>query len=189
MRIERTKMRTLGPTVLPVTLEAARTSLRVDGDALDAMINIWLAGIVSELEHEIGQVLMEQSWEVRQNGFTPRVKLPHPVIAVTEVVYRDQAGNELTLAPTEYRVVRTRYESVLVPASGRNWPQCCNEFDAVTVRLQCGYGATPDSTPDSVKLYILAKLVDQFDPVTQSDRGTRQSQFIDRLLDSCRSQL
>lgn len=56
---------TTGPTALPVTMEAARGALRVDGTDLDAQITSWLRGIVADLEHEIGQCVMEQTWQVR----------------------------------------------------------------------------------------------------------------------------
>jgi hypothetical protein len=39
----------------------------------------------------------------------------------------------------------------------------------------------------NVRLYVLAKLVEQIDPITRAERETVQSAYVDRLLDLCRT--
>lgn len=73
-----------------------------------------------------------------------------------------------------------------MPARGGAWPPTLADAD-VTVELACGYGAAPADVPENVQLYILAKLVEQFDPATRLERDTVQSAFVERLLDACRS--
>lgn len=184
--IESTALCTVPPSVLPVTLADARTSLRVYGDALDGQIGIWVDGIVSVLEHETGQCLMEQTWQVLMSGFPDEIELPHPVMAIESVKYRAQGGAVTDLPEAEYLLVPKRYESKLIPAVDRTWPATAPHPQAVIVTVRCGYGAAPEKTPKNAKLYILAKLADQFDPVTQSEKQTKQSIFIERLLDACR---
>lgn len=198
-----TQIRTIAPTVLAVTLDSARANLRVDGTDLDALITTWVKGITADLEHHIGQCLMEQTWEVHLPVFpvvpchligkaqpiqaTQAISLPHPVISITSVQYLDEAGVEQTLDSTAYRMNVGRYASTLTPARGATWPATAEDEAAVVVTLQCGYGSTPDKTPENVQLYILAKLVEQFDPHTRTERDTVQSVFVDGLLDACRS--
>jgi uncharacterized phiE125 gp8 family phage protein len=177
------------PVCLPVDLADAKQNLRIDGDECDSQISNWIAGITAELEHEIGQCVMQQTLQVILPRFDTAIELPHPAIAVTKIEYYDQQGIARELDPATTRIVRTRYESRLVLARGvaGPWPDTDGSMDAVVITVDSGYGDTPAATPDAVKLYILAKLVDQFDPVTMAEKATPQSAFIDRLLDGCRS--
>lgn len=175
------------PTMLAVTLEQAKLNLRVDGDYLDGLIEIWLQGIIAELEHEIGQCLMPQTWEVTQDGFGDTIGLPHPVISIESVSYLDAQGKRKELSPTAWSLSRGRYKTVLAPAAGASWPVTSRSSEAVIIRLICGHGESAESTPANIRLYILAKLVEQFDPVTRTERDTVQSTYIERLLDACRT--
>ena len=183
------------PTILAVTLEQAKLNLRVDGDYLDGLIEIWLQGIIAELEHEIGQCLMVQTWRVALPAFAGAIRLPHPAIAITSVKYIDAAGTEQTMASSAYQVEVQAYKSLLRPALGTCWPSAYVDAFAdvgdlppmVFIELTCGLGNTSDLTPANIQLYILAKLVEQFDPVTRTERDTVQSTYIERLLDACRT--
>lgn len=181
-----TAIRITPPENLPVSLPMAKANMRVDGDDMDALITSWIKGIVVALEHEIGQCLIEQTWRVMLDCFPVALKLPHPVMSVTSVKYFDIDGTELTLDPAAYRLWRAQYQSHLMPALGGAWPTTLAGAD-VTVEVVCGYGVAPEDVPENVQLYILAKLVEQFDPATRLERDTVQSAFVDRLLDACRS--
>jgi uncharacterized phiE125 gp8 family phage protein len=199
-----TKIRTIAPTVLAVTLADAKTSLRVDADMtdMDDLITSWIKGVVATAEHDIGQCLMEQTWQVRLDEFPgvschrlgdacsstipTALALPHPVISVTSVKYLDLDGIEQTLAPAGYKPIRRAYESFLVPARGASWPATAGELDSVVVTVVCGLGTDPALTPENVRLYLLAKLAEQFDPATRLERDTVQSSYLDGLLDACR---
>jgi hypothetical protein len=71
----------------------------------------------------------------------------------------------------------------VVPARGKSWPAASGEINAVTVDYTCGYGATEASVPEGIKLYLIAKLREQYDPVVKLDRVVLQNSFLDRLLD------
>lgn len=198
-----TEICTVPPAVLAVKIDAAKAALRIDCDDLDALVTIWTEGVIGDLEHEIGQCLMEQTWEVRLAAFpgvscwqlgqpapgavAAPISLPHPVMTVTTVKYLDLDGVEQTMDAAAYRLNVARYTSTLTPARGGSWPATAEDDAAVKITLQCGYGNDPVSTPKNVQLYILAKLAEQFDPVTRTERNTVQSTFIDGLLDRCRS--
>lgn len=181
-----TMIRITPPAALPVSLDLAKANMRVDGDDMDALITSWIKGVVAALEHEIGQCLIEQTWRVMVDSFPAALELPHPVMSVTSVKYFDVDGTEQTLDPAAYRLWRARYRSALMPPRGGAWPETLADTD-VTVEVVCGYGAAPDDVPENVQLYILAKLVEQFDPATRMERDTVQSAFVARLLDACRS--
>lgn len=182
-------IRAAAPTALPVSLDDARAALRVDGTDLDAQITIWLKGITADLEQDIGQCVMAQTWEVRLPCFPAdgAIKLPHPVIDITSVNYIDAAGATQVIDEPNYRLNKGSYASTLTPARGANWPATAEDEAAVMVVVQAGYGETPAATPEEIQLYILAKLAEQFDPATRTERDTVQSSFVSGLLDRCRS--
>ena len=181
-----TSMRTVAPTVLAVDLALIKKNMVIDGDYMDDVVNGWAHGVISKLEHEIEQCLMAQTWRVTLDAFAPEIVLPHPVIDIVSVKYIDPDGTEQLLGAGDYRVRASRYDSLLVPGRSACWPATLDDTDVVTIDVLCGYGTTPAATPDNVKLYIMAKLVEQFDPATRTERDTVQSAFIDRLLDACK---
>lgn len=197
-----TKIRTIAPTVLAITLDQAKASLRVDDDSMDAQITLWARGVIAATEHATGQCLMRQTWGVNLNAFpgvshwrlgdecpgrvSMAISLPHPVISIESITYLDADGAEQTLEPAAYRIKRERYQSSVAPVAGSSWPATAPETDAVTVTVVCGYGDDPAAVPENIQLYIAAKLAEQFDPATRTERDTVQSTYLDGLLDACR---
>lgn len=177
------------PAEMPVTIADARASLRADGPDLDPQISIWVQGITATLEHEIGQKVMQQTWLWVDDAFPDAIRLPHPARSVTAVRYRDAAGVEQTLDPADYVLDVQRYQSWLVPAAGKAWPDTFDQINAVSVEVVCGMAesaAELAAVAPNIRLFVLAKLVEQFDPATRSERDTLQSDFVTRLLDACR---
>lgn len=175
------------PTVLAVTLDQAKANLRVDGADMDTLITLWVEGITAALEHEIGQCLMPQTWEVSLEAFPAAINLPHPVISVASVKYMDGAGIEQTLAPAAYKLTRSAYQTTLAPIAGTAWPSTLAGTGAVVATVLCGYGDTAVSTPRNVQLYILAKLEADYGPRSQTAGSIAQSDRLSGLLDRCRT--
>lgn len=182
-----TAIRITPPTILAVDLVLIKKNMVIDGDHMDDIVTGWAKGVIAKLEHEIGQCLMAQTWRVTLDAFEAEIALPHPVIGVVAVKYIDGAGVEQVLATDAYRVRAARYASTLVPGRGKSWPATLADTDVVTIEVQCGFGTSPAATPDEVKTYVLAKMVEQFDPITKTERDTTQSLFIEGLLDACRT--
>lgn len=177
------------PSSLAVPIEQARANMRIDGTDMDQFLTLWLEGITAAAEHEIGQCLMRQTWEVHLDSFPASIPLPHPVLDVKSVVYVDPEGLKQQLAAEAYQLVPGQYASSLVPARGTEWPKLSAGPGALVVTVASGYGDDPKKVPANVRLYLLAKLVDQFDPNTRTERETAPSPFIARLLDACRSRI
>lgn len=184
-----TMIRTVAPEKLAVDLDLARLNLRVDGDYMDALITTWLQGITSKLEHDVGQVFMEQTWEVRlpqlPSGREP-IELPHPAMEVVSISFLDADEKRQLLPVDEFRMEVVKYESVLRPMRGAVWPPTPVD-GSVVITVKCGYGSTSDATPETAKLFILGKLVEQFDPTTKAERETVQSVYLDRLVDGLKT--
>ncbi len=180
-------LQTVPPTVLPVELRQAADNLGIDGTDSDARITGWLHGIVSTLEKRIGRCLMRQTWQVTLDGFTPAIVLPHPVLRLVSIDYVDPAGQDQTLPLAEVRLVPQQYTTLLKPARGQAWPATLQDEDVVRITVECGYGDDPTATPADLKLYILAKLVEQYDPAAGGERETVQTSYLDSMLHHYRS--
>lgn len=172
------------PAALPVSMAAAREAVRADGTELDVSITAWITGITAYVEHYIGRALITQGWRVTLDDFPEAIELEKPpTIAVSAVRFLDADGVQQTLDPADYLVDDVSEPGYVVPARGRAWPETFDEINAVKVDYTCGYGPSDADVPDGIKLFILAKLVEQFDPAARPEKGTVQSTFIDHLLD------
>lgn len=172
------------PAAPAVSLAAAKTALRIDGDDLDVTITAWITGITAYVQHYVGRALITQGWRVTLDSFPDAIELPHPpTLTVDAIRFQDADGALQTLDPADYMADKVTEPGYVVPGRGKAWPATYDEINAVQVDYTCGYGPTDASVPDGIKLFILAKLVEQFDPATRLEKDTVQSTFIDRLLD------
>ena len=174
------------PEALAVSLASAKLNLKIDSSDQDAIITAWIQGITAHAEHITGRSFINQTWRVTLDAFPSAIKLPCPVSSVTSVKYLDTTGAEQTLAANQYLVDSVSEPGVIVPAVGASWPATYPQVNAVYVDVVAGYGATDASVPDGIKLYILAKLTEQFDPAIRLEKDTVQASFLDCLLDRYR---
>lgn len=172
------------PVALPVALAAAKANLGIDGTDMDATITAWVLGITAYVEHYTGRALISQGWRVTLDSFGDSIRLEKPpTIAVASVKFLDAAGDLQTLDPADYLVDKITEPGYVLPGRGKSWPATFAEINAVSVDYTCGYGLTDADVPEGIKLFILAKLREQFDPAVRMERDTVQSNFLDRLLD------
>ena len=170
------------PAALPVSLAEAKLNLRIDGNEQDSLIEAWIHGITAHAEHLTGRSFINQTWRVTLDKFPDAIELPVPASSVT-VKYLDDAGIEQTLDPADYIVDTASEPGYAVPGVGKAWPGTYDRINAVNVDVVAGYGATDASIPKGIKLYILARLVEQYDPAIRVEKDTVQSSFLDGLLD------
>jgi uncharacterized phiE125 gp8 family phage protein len=178
---------TVPPAVLAVTLEDAKKNLRIDGNYQDSMVELWLWGVITFAENFTERSIMEQTWTQKRDCFPSNgiIKLKRPpVMEVESIKYYDAANVLQTLDPADYQVDNASDRAgFIVPGVGLGWPVTFPRINAVEIRYRCGYGNTAVATPRDLKLYVLAKLNEQFDPLVRPDKETVQTTFIDGLLD------
>lgn len=173
------------PAVLAVTLDDAKLNLRIDGTDHDTLVSAWLGGVIGYAENIMRRSIMTQTWCLKVDSF-PRnkhgrdIRLPMcPVIKVTSVKYIDENGDQQTLDESKYVLTGDS----LIEAHGAVWPEAKERMNAVEIEYDAGYGSAPTETPKEIRLYVLAKLNEQFDPAIRPEKDTVQASFIDRLLD------
>ncbi|MGO4479981.1 hypothetical protein AB4Z32_27505, partial [Massilia sp. 2TAF26] len=144
----------------------------------------WVAGIVAHAEHYTGRAFINQAWRVTLDSFPDAIELPHPPIAtVTQLRFMPTSGTMQTLDPADYVLDASSEPGYVVPARGKAWPATYAEINTVSVDYTCGYGADDTAVPAGIKLYLIAKLREQYDPAIRAEQVTIQGCYIDRLLD------
>lgn len=148
------------PTALPVSLVDAKLHLKVDHDADDALITLMLKAAARSAEQELNRALMSQTWELRLDAFpAAEIELPMPrVQSISSVAYTDAAGAEQTLAGSAYTLDPDVLPGWLLPALGTTWPDTRDQANAVRITFVAGYGNTPESLPEDVRVWILLHL-------------------------------
>jgi len=174
------------PASLPVSMAEARIAVRADGTEMDTAIQVYLAGIVQHVQHYTGRSIINQTWRLTLDWFPDAIKLFNPpVVSVSWIKFYDSANVLQTLNPTDYTVDTSSELGYIVPAPSKAWPTTFDKINAVQVQYTAGYGSADTDTPDDIKMYILAKLTEQF------DAGAKPNPFLESLLDAkriwCRS--
>jgi uncharacterized phiE125 gp8 family phage protein len=176
------------PAALAVTLAEAKDQLRIDqGDtAFDGQLAIWIAGITREAEHATGRKFINRPMRVTLDRFEPSIRLSAPTFSVESIKFIDVDGQERTLDPADYFVDLVTEPGYVMPQVGKAWPATAPRALTVMIDYTAGYGPDATTTPAAARLYILARLTEQWDPAVKEFKETVRSNFTGRLLDSLR---
>lgn len=164
---------------LAVSMEAARTSARIDGTQDDPELRQLIEQHAREAEHETGRAFVLQTYRLTLDAFPAAILLERPpILSVAHIKFYDPDGMQRTLDPQDYLVDAESEPGYVFPAPGRGWPATQARVNAVEVVYSCGYGADDAAVPSNAKGYILGKVSEHFAPA-----GTPKNEFLDRLLD------
>lgn len=144
------------PTIDPVSIAEARAHLRVDESADDGLIAGYILAARAYIEAVTGLALISQTFDMTLHDFQSKIELPRaPVSSVTSIQYYDDANVLQTLSSAIYEIDTARVPAVIHLADGYDWPTVDDRVAAVVVRFVAGYGATPGSIPEPIRLAIL----------------------------------
>jgi uncharacterized phiE125 gp8 family phage protein len=170
--------RITAPTALAVSLADAKVALRVNGSALDSIVDAWVRAITEHAEHLTGRSVMQQTWQALCESFDDLGRLPRlPIVSVSSVRYYDTTNTLQTLDPSNYSLYTTEYFATI--RTFGEFPETFERDDAVIVEYVAGYGTSDTATPSAMKAYILAKLVEVFD---SSNPPAVKNSFVDGIL-------
>lgn len=138
-----------GPTVEPVSLATARSHLRVTSTSQDTRIESLITVARGRLERNLGRAFVDQTWELKTDGFCDEIFIPRPpLIEVSSVKYIDEDGVEQTLDTDVYLVIdQGEMPSSIVRAEDQVWPDLYSRPDAVRIRFRAGYSYDEDASP------------------------------------------
>lgn len=178
-----------GPAVEPVTLGAAKTHLRVTHDQEDALIEQYVRTARIQCEEILERSLITSVWERVLDAFPDReieLGMP-PVIRALEVRYIRPDGTTTVLENTGYVLDDVREPGWLLPVG--SWPNTLDTINAVRVRFEAGFGASPGDVPEPVRQWILVRAGDLYahrESIVAGTLSSAPSRFLDGLLDPYR---
>lgn len=141
-----------------ITLEEAKTHLRVEHDDENALIETLISAAYTHAEHVTGRSIREQTKTVVLDKFPPAaraIQLPWtPVIEITSLDYADPEGNPANIDAATLRLDGRQLYPVLMPQFGTEWPATIDEPEAVIIAARVGYESTPDDIRQALLLLI-----------------------------------
>lgn len=146
------------PPAPVVTVEEARTHLKVEHNDEDTLITDMIAAATGHIDGPdgwLGRALGVQTLEARCEVFRDAMPLPYPpIVDIVSVKHLDAEGVERTVLASDYEV----RGSLIGLAFGRRWPSVGCHPEAVSVRYRAGYAAVPAP----IKAAILMMVDDLF---------------------------
>lgn len=143
------------PTLLNVvSLAELRLHTRMDATDADAGLQLALAGAHGYAEHYTQTSIGAQTLELAIDAFPAgAIELPRgPVVSITSVKYTDQAGAEITVAPSAYTLDAYAPTAWLLPAYGTRWPEALPVANAVRVQYVAGVDAIAPAVKSALLL-------------------------------------
>lgn len=138
----------------PVNLDEAKAHLRITQADEDSLIQTYIDAAVEAVEASTRRQLVTASFQYLIDSFPDEIKLPCPPLASVEsITYVDADGDSQTLASSLYQIDSASQPAIIKPAYNKSWPTTRDQFNAVEVLFDAGYGAAED-VPDSLKLCI-----------------------------------
>jgi uncharacterized phiE125 gp8 family phage protein len=151
------------PETEPVGLAEAKLQCKEDGSDQDSLIELYIKSARQTAEHELGRVLITQTWELTLDAFPAgRIQLPlAPLQSIASVKYLDSNKVEQTLSPTAYFLDKDSVPGGLSPADDTGWPESYDVANSVRIRIVGGYESA-DLVPSNIKLWILTHVATWF---------------------------
>jgi len=166
------------PASEPVTLTEAKTHLRQDVSAEDALIETLIQVAREHAESVTGRAFITQTWEYAIDDFPPfywrnhrshihdqhAIRLPKtPVQTVDAVNYLAPDGSDQTVDPSVYRVDSVSDPTRVTEADGSHWPTTNHVTNAVRVEFTAGYGDNAEDVPAAIRQAILLMIGHWYD--------------------------
>lgn len=143
-----------------VTLEEAKTHLRVDFTTLDAQITAFVLAATERIDGpggDLQRALGPQTLEWRGDSFGCGIALLGPVLEVESVTYVDADQAEQTLASSVYELDN----ETLRLAHGQSWPPLGDTAEPIRVRYRAGYESSDSpvtaAVPEPIRTAILVQ--------------------------------
>jgi uncharacterized phiE125 gp8 family phage protein len=145
-----------------ISIESARSYLRVDGAGMDDELDMIRAAAVDDVEQLTGLRLLDQTVEVIADRFADLATLRvGPVRTVTEIAYRDSAGDDQVVAAEDYELFGAPLEQGIRLAGEASWPTA--EAGSIVLTLEVGYGPAADDVPAPLRYAAYAVLRGKFE--------------------------
>lgn len=167
-----------------VTLEEAKTHLKVDDTTDDAYIQFLCESVQEEVEEMADLGLTAKTWELHLDEFPGGDQTIEiwmwPVSAVGSVKYTDGDGNTQTVSSSNYATeLDDGKPAKIQPIDSYTWPTTRDTVGAVQVQFTTGF-TSPMTCPSDLKSAMLLIIADRFD--NREDKGRRFNRVSERII-------
>lgn len=153
------------PSVEPVSVEEAKSHLRIEGTADDSNLAHYITAARVFLERRLCRSFVDTRWTLRLDAFPAyAVELPRPPFSPTptrqavDVTYvkDDEVGTVVTLVEEDhFDVDRFSTPPTIFPAGDELWPTAAAIENAVTISWWSGFGSSGATVPPPLRHAIL----------------------------------
>jgi uncharacterized phiE125 gp8 family phage protein len=147
------------PDVPPITLSEAKAHARVDDDAEDALIQIYIDAAASHLDGRdgilAGVCLVSQTWRINLSAFPDdkSVLLPLSPVSAVAVKYYDANNVLQTLSAADYSLSRGS-AGYKIDFTAATFPALYDRPEPLYIDMTCGFGTT-ENVPSALKAAVL----------------------------------
>ena len=143
------------PANEPVSLNEAKSHLRVEHDADDDLITALIVAAREWVENYLNRAIITQTRKLTIDRFPiyPLRLSGRPIQEITSIKYTDSEGTEGTVDSGEYYL--TDSGEVALDYNGQ-WPSVILRGpESIHITYDCGYGASLSSVPQCVRQAVL----------------------------------
>ena len=146
-----------GPLTEPVSLETAKTHLRIDGTDDDLLINSLITAARIFVETSIAKIMISQSWSYFRDAWPKNgtMHLPlSPLISVDEIRLHAEGSFSL-LDAEDYAVDLISRDPRIKLRGGPPSPDTTRPLNRIEVQFTAGFGATVSDVPADLVQAVL----------------------------------
>ena len=142
------------PSATPVSLSEMKAQLRYTGTSEETYITALLTKATLHLEEVCSRKFYTQTWKLILDIWLEEIILPFgQVQSVVSIMYKNEAGDEVTFSSENYNVDQYSTPGRIVLAYGEEWPsETLFSLNPIEVVFVCGYVSVPDNLKHAVTL-------------------------------------
>ncbi|SHF50462.1 head-tail connector protein [Caloramator proteoclasticus] len=161
-----------GPVKEVITLEEAKSHLRIDGDDEDSLISSYIQAAREYAEIFTGRSFVEKTYEYITN---PKEKYAYlelpmpPLVEVLEVSIVQNNNAKLLNENIDYYILKGYDESLVYPSLERGWPkESLERTGGIKIKYRAGYSESPMAVKQAI-LILVAHFYENRENLTTKD--------------------
>ena len=149
------------PAVEPISLDEAKTHLRVLTSDDDGYISDLIKVARKKVEYDLRRALNSQTWKMYLDGFPANgdiIRIPYPPLqSISSIKYYDTSNSQQTWSSDEYEVDIYSEPARVAEVYGYTWPSTYSRMNAIEITFVAGYGDNASDVPWTVRqaLFLL----------------------------------
>lgn len=138
----------------PITLEQAKSHLRVSIDDDDASIETLISVARRVCESRLKRAIVSQEFRLSLDCLPIQLTLPNPpLVSVESITYLDSSNTRQTLSEASYEVLAGT-PGIVQRVYGGSYPSVLHRPGSVQVEYTAGYGVPPEPIIQAMLLVI-----------------------------------